>query len=128
MTTKRAIVGAVLAAVLTWAAPATAQEVETPPAVEAAAAEAPPEAEPVKGKPSALRQAQIQAHKLAVENAQLRAALGTLRAELDSARLSADRAALEAALRAEIKPPDDAVFDWNAGAFVKAPRRRPGGS
>lgn len=66
----------------------------------------------------------VQVHQLKVENARLRSALATLQAELDSERLSDERAALEQQLRDEIKPPAGATFDWTTGAFV-TPHREP---
>jgi len=71
---------------------------------------------------SALR---VQVHQLKVENARLRSAVATLQAELDSERLSDERAALEQQLRDEIKPPAGHVFDWATGGFVPPPQEPP---
>lgn len=70
---------------------------------------------------SALQQAQVELHTLRVENAQLRARLADAQATVDSLRLSAERAALEQQLRAELAPPEGYVFDWPARRFVPPP-------
>ena len=70
-----------------------------------------------------LEAALVQAHVLRVENAQLRAVVAQLRAELDSARLSDERTQLEQQLRVALKPPDGHVFDWTTKHF--APPQEP---
>ena len=60
----------------------------------------------------------IELHLLRVENAKLRAAIAQLQAELDTVRLTAERAALVNQLRKELKPPEGSEFDWTAKAFV----------
>lgn len=74
-------------------------------------AQAPPAA------PSELLRAQAEVHVLRVENAQLRARLSELQATLDSARLTAERAALEQRFRDELKPAAGAVFNWQTLRF-----------
>lgn len=74
---------------------------------------------------SAEAAAKIEAHLLRVENAQLRAQVAGLEAELASVKLTAERVALEAALRVELKPPADWVFDWTRRAFVEPPKKEP---
>jgi len=59
----------------------------------------------------------IDAHLLRVENAQLRALVAKLQTELEAAKLSAERRALEEMLRAEQKPPTGAVFNWQTLTF-----------
>jgi hypothetical protein len=70
---------------------------------------------------SEVAQLKVQAHQLRVENARLRSALAAVQADLDSERLTDERAALEQQLRDEIKPPAGHVFDWTAGAFAPPP-------
>ncbi|MGE0460892.1 MAG: hypothetical protein AB7Q16_05945 [Vicinamibacterales bacterium] len=65
--------------------------------------------------------AKVEAHRLRVENAQLRAALGALQAELDTLKLTVERTALEAELRAALKPPPGSMFDWQALTFTTPP-------
>lgn len=67
---------------------------------------------------SPAQDAQVDAHLLRVENAQLRAALARLQAELDTLRLSAEREALVEALRRETDAPADATFDWQSKRFI----------
>lgn len=69
---------------------------------------------------SPLADARVEAHRLRVENAQLRAELARVQAALDSERLTAERHALERQLREELKPPDGHVFDWNTKRFIPA--------
>lgn len=64
----------------------------------------------------------VEAHALRVENAQLKAALADLQAQLASAILTAERQALEQELRDTMKPAADAVFDWQKKAFVIPPK------
>lgn len=63
----------------------------------------------------------IDVHLLRVENAKLRATLAQLQAEIDTLRLTAERAALVETLRAEQKAPADWVFDWNTRTFHAPP-------
>lgn len=67
---------------------------------------------------SPAQDAQVEAHLLRVENAQLRAALARLQAELDTLRLSAERDALLEQLRREVGAPADATFDWQSRRFT----------
>lgn len=69
-----------------------------------------------------LETARVDAHLLRVENAQLRAHVARLEAELASARLTAERLSLEADLRAVLKPPADWVFDWSRRVFMAPPK------
>jgi hypothetical protein len=71
-----------------------------------------------------LEQAKAEAHKLRVENAQLRAALSSLQAEIDALKLSAERAALEAQIREAVKPPAGSTFNWQTLTFdpLKEPK------
>lgn len=68
-------------------------------------------------------QAQVDAHRLRVENAQLRHRVAQLQAALDEERLSDERAGLEQRLRDEMKPQAGHVFDWATGTFV--PQKEP---
>lgn len=70
---------------------------------------------------SPLAEARVAAHLLRVENAQLRAQVAELQAALDSARLTAERVALEQQLREELHPPADHVFEWQTQRFVPRP-------
>lgn len=67
----------------------------------------------------------VQVHQLRVENARLRSTVATLQAELDSERLTDERATLEQQLRDEVKPPAGQVFDWTQGRFVPPPQEPP---
>jgi len=74
-----------------------------------------------------LLRAQADAHVLRAENAQLRFALAKKQADIDSLTLTAERQALEASYRAEMRPPDGHVFDWSSLTFLpptKEPRER----
>ncbi|WP_291988358.1 hypothetical protein [Luteitalea sp.] len=67
---------------------------------------------------SPLTAAKVEAHRLRVENAQLRAQLAQVQAALDSERLTAERLALEQLLRDELHPPEGHVFDWIEQRFI----------
>lgn len=69
-------------------------------------AQAPPTSDP-----------RVEAHLLRVENAQLRALIAKLQTDLDAAKLSAERRALEEVLRAEQKLPATATFNWQTLRF-----------
>lgn len=74
-------------------------------------------------EPAALSGAQalaVEAHRLRVENAQLRMTVATLRAELDGLKLTAERQALEAEIRKATNADPAAVFDWAEGRFKPA--------
>lgn len=66
---------------------------------------------------SDLARAKAQAHLLSVENAQLRATVARLQAEIDTLKLTAERASLEAAMREELKLPAGRGFNWQTLAF-----------
>jgi len=69
---------------------------------------------------SELQRTQVEAHRLRVDNAQLRARVAELQAEIDGLRLTAERAELEQRLREAIKPAAGSVFNWQTLTFESA--------